>query len=606
MAILTRVPHLPLWLLGLNDIPAVPVQLPEMADTLVRLGVRAAEIKQATQGLTVPFTIANQAAIAYEFLFGRGVSIEDEAANARNAIKQVVTTEPFRVVPELFDKALRGGDTELFKGPDDPLTALSLEQAEQWSLSWTTFPPVYQQAQPLLAAWASSLTDADVASATFWPMIAAHGLPFNLLILAKVEAARLDDFKTALQGAWTAELDTAFAGGRLFAIDLRLFESLEPSVVRGFTRFTPATLTLLTQDPQSKALTPAAIRVSGHLGAGAQVYSRAAATPSAWLYALQAAKTSVTVYGIWLGHVYHWHIVTAAMQMAFYNNLPDSHPLHRLLAPQSNYLIPFDDVLIVLWRHIAPATSLATPFEFLALADRFARGRSFFDDDPITTLTNLGLQAADFTVNEPWDQYPLVGSLLELWEATQGYVGVFVDATYASDAAVSADATLRAWMNAASAGSEGNLRGLPPMDSKANLARVLTSLIFRITAHGSARLNSSANPALTFVANFPPCLQDATIPPPDSVFDTKGLFSFLPKTGTIGEMVRFYFTFAFSVPYVPFIPLEGIDASLFFPGGPSEPRNRALIAYRDRVLKFIAGLDDGTIQRFQWPLNIET
>ena len=28
----------------------------------------------------------------------------------------------------------------------------------------------------------------------------------------------------------------------------------------------------------------------------------------AWLYALQAAKTSITVWGIWLGHVYHWHI----------------------------------------------------------------------------------------------------------------------------------------------------------------------------------------------------------------------------------------------------------------------------------------------------------
>jgi len=44
-------------------------------------------------------------------------------------------------------------------------------------------------------------------------------------------------------------------------------------------------------------------------------YSARSASPGAWLYALQAAKTSVTVYGIWLGHVYHWHLVTAAMQM---------------------------------------------------------------------------------------------------------------------------------------------------------------------------------------------------------------------------------------------------------------------------------------------------
>ena len=51
----------------------------------------------------------------------------------------------------------------------------------------------------------------------------------------------------------------------------------------------------------------------------------------AWLYALQAAKTSITVWGIWLGHVYHWHIVTAAMQMTMYNHLPAGHPLWPLL-----------------------------------------------------------------------------------------------------------------------------------------------------------------------------------------------------------------------------------------------------------------------------------
>ena len=37
-------------------------------------------------------------------------------------------------------------------------------------------------------------------------------------------------------------------------------------------------------------------------------------------------RASVTVYGIWLGHVYHWHIVTAAMQMTLYNTLQSDHP----------------------------------------------------------------------------------------------------------------------------------------------------------------------------------------------------------------------------------------------------------------------------------------
>jgi hypothetical protein len=62
----------------------------------------------------------------------------------------------------------------------------------------------------------------------------------------------------------------------------------------------------------------------------------------------------------------------------------------------------------------------------------------------------------------------------------------------------------------------------------------------------------------------------------------------------------------FSVPYVPLIPLEGLDANLSFPGGPTEPRNRAQIAFRTRVLDFITRYDAGAPQRYQWPLNIET
>jgi len=102
------------------------------------------------------------------------------------------------------------------------------------------------------------------------------------------------------------------------------------------------------------------------------------------------------------------------------------------------------------------------------------------------------------------------------------------------------------------------------MDSKDSLKRVLHSLIYRITAHGSSRLYRGANPALTFVANFPPCLQDATIPDPMLSFDTKALLRFLPRTGTIGTMLHFYFTFWASTPYVPFVPIGGVDRELFF------------------------------------------
>jgi hypothetical protein len=218
--------------------------------------------------------------------------------------------------------------------------------------------------------------------------------------------------------------------------------------------------------------------------------------------------------------------------------------------------------------------------------------------------------------------------LLDVWTSTEEYVGTFVDVTYPDDAAVAGDPALQAWMAASSDINEGNIRGLPVMDSRCALKRVLTSLIYRITVHGVSRLPIPANPVATFVANFPPCLLDTSIPHPDDVIDTRRLLAYLPKTGIIGGMAAFYYIFAFSRPYEPFIPLEGVETNLFFPGGADDPRNQALVQYRKRMIDFIKSyivaqqealarlakqgsvaareLQDDASQIHQWPLNIET
>jgi hypothetical protein len=417
-----------------------------------------------------------------------------------------------------------------------------------------------------------------------------------------VKASELKTWRTLFGAAWTTALDSAANRGLLYVIDLRIFESLQSQTVAGAPRFTPGTVTVLTQDATTKALTPELIRVSGG-GNDPKVFSRERSTPAAWLYALQAAKVSVTVYGIWFGHVYHWHIVTAAMQMTMFDTLAASHPVRRLLEPQSRYLIPFDDVLLVLWDSAAPPTSIASGLQFLQLMDLFATDRQFFDDDPTTTLEQLGLSASDFTVDAQWDQYPIVGDLLEIWKATGAYASACVDQAYGTDQDVQRDRQLQAWIAASGDPDGGNVSGLPAMDSRDALKRVLHSLVYRVTAHGAGRLYRAANPALTFVANFPPCLQDATIPDPTASFDTKALLRYLPNTGSIGTMVHFYFTFSFSTPYIPFVPIGGPDTELFFDDAAS---NDALIELRQFIANFIERFEPDTPQIWQWPLNIET
>ncbi len=96
------------------------------------------------------------------------------------------------------------------------------------------------------------------------------------------------------------------------------------------------------------------------------------------------------------------------------------------------------------------------------------------------------------------------------------------------------------------------------------LQKVLTSLLYRITAHGISRLNSTSNPALTFVSNYPQCLQRTDIPGPRARISTRDLLTYLPNTNSIGQAVTFYFTFAYSTPYESFIPLTGSATSSSF------------------------------------------
>ena len=607
----SRLTRLPVRELGLRSVPALPVDVVGMVDTLLKLGIKVEQRKQALQGLSRMFTIGRTTARAYTFLYG-GVAAEAKAAASydklQGVLRDFLSHNPLEILPKLIGK-LKEQDNELVndaQGSGDEFTTLSLEDPKQWSMGWTTFPDVYTSGLPHLDDWAATLdvTQPDKATESFFPTIARYGLSYNLILPKKVQSKDAGMWRDLFGSEWTPALNAAANAGLLYVIDLRIYEALQPQTVDGIPRFTPSTVTVLVQDAATRAMTPELIRVAGGSSEPRIFSRRGSTTPAAWVYALQAAKVSVTVYGIWLGHVYQWHIVTAAMQMTMFEHVSANNPVHKLLAPQSNYLIPFDDVLILGWNTLAeaPPTSIVTGRQFLELIDRYAKGRQFFDDDPVTQLEQLGLSQSDFTVEEPWDQYPIVGHYLAIWDATGRYVNTYVDRAYPTDRDVQRDNELQTWIAQSGKEDDGNVRGLPTMDSKDALKRVLRSLIYRITAHGTSRLYRSANPALTFLANFPPCLQDATIPDPKGSFDTRALLRFLPRTGTIGSMLHFYFIFWASPPYVPLVPIAGLDADLFFDDAVS---NEALIELRRFIVGLTERLEPEMPQIWQWERNIE-
>ena len=601
-----KMPQLPLGELGFKYVPAVPVDVGGLGDTLVKLAVRLKQREQPLQGLSRTFTIGGSTARAYNFLFGPEAAVEKQLA-AHESLRGALSRDPSALVRILVgalnqqpEEATPGG----VRGGDD-LTALALDDPKQWSMSWTTLPEVFTSALPHLDEWAATVdvTQPDKATDAFFPTIARYGLAFNLILPKKVRDHEVGTWRLLFGAAWTPALDAAAKAGLLYVIDFRIYETLQPQKVAGVPRFTPSTVTVLVQDPATKALTPELVRVAGGNNEPKVFSRRGSTTASAWVYALQAAKASVTVFGVWLGHVYQWHIVTAAMVMTMFDNLSANHPVRKLLEPQSSYVIPFDNVLLLAFSAVVPPTSIATARQFVELMDLYASTREFFDDDPTTTLERLGITESDFTVQEAWDQYPNVGRLLEIWNATGRYVSTYVDRTYGTDQDVQLDGELQTWIGDSTKEDRGNVRGLPVMDSRDALKQVLHSLVYRITAHGSSRLYHAANPALTFVANFPPCLQDATIPDPTVSFDTKALLRLLPRTGTIGSMLYFYFTFWASTPYVPFVPIGGVDRDLFFDDAVS---NDALMELRRFIVDFIERVQPDSPQIWQWERNIET
>ena len=511
---------LPLRASGFFNCPAIPFSADasgnpdprRVADTMAKLKKRGgSDAELAYKGLSTTYTIGGHEATAYKFL---------------------------------YDKS--------------PLARLALDDPEQFTLPWTTYGRMYRDEEPLAPVFAEWLTNSEKATRSFWPTIAGHGIPYNLLVLEKVRPL-------------------------VYMIDLSILASLEPVTQEsGEVRFVPGAQILLEQDPGTKDLTPVSILLSTDSGRRKRLYLP---DDPAWIYALQAAKAAVTVWGIWLGHVYQWHVVTSAMIMTMATELGPEHRLWPLIAPQSESVFDFDFVLLNnLWDEIAPPTPLSDHNSLLRLWDRYAAGREFFHDDPLAALD--GIELEDFSKDSAWDKYPIAGFLSDIYRNTADYVDAVVGDLYTSDAEVARDTALQAWIAASRDPLGGNVRGLPDVRTREELARVVTSLLYRVNAHGAGALVPTVHPVLSFMANFPPCLQSAELPEPGRTFGEKELLEFLPRTGTLGQMTTFYFTFAYSPPYVPLIPGDGIRTRHQFPI--DRPRcNDALYRFREQTGSFI-------------------
>ena len=406
------------------NLPAVPVDEAGVPDTLARLANRQQQELQAKQGLTQKLTIGGETRRAYAFLFESPTPAVEERREPR--ARDVAAREPPGERRRRSHERIGRQDLT----PVDPTAEpLSLEHPEQFSISWTNFPGVYEvgSCRPW-PAWASSLTDADAATNQFWPMIAEHGFGYNLIIPERVtQASGPEPCDPSSASAWDSRVRSALERpANLYVIDMSRFESLQPQTVNGAPRFTPATITLLIRNPRTRqTLRPVAIIVSGNQGSGRTGCSRGRRPANgAWLYALQAAKASVTRLRRLARarlSLAHRHRGDADDDVQHAAGRPI--PIYQLLAPQSKFAIPFDDVAAGRsGRRSRPRPRSPPPEQFLGLCNDYAAGRSYFDDDPHTTLSDqLGLREGQFSVDMK-HMGPLIrssGACWTMWDLVQ-------------------------------------------------------------------------------------------------------------------------------------------------------------------------------------------
>jgi hypothetical protein len=107
--------QLPLRELGLKYIPAIPVDVHGMADTVSKLAIRVKQREQALQGLSKMFTIGGSTARAYNFLYGSGAA-DEKAAAARAASHAFLAGDPSEIVARLVGQ---------LKQPHDELAVIA-------------------------------------------------------------------------------------------------------------------------------------------------------------------------------------------------------------------------------------------------------------------------------------------------------------------------------------------------------------------------------------------------------------------------------------------------------------------------------------------------
>ncbi|MEM9454860.1 MAG: lipoxygenase family protein [Myxococcota bacterium] len=303
-------------------------------------------------------------------------------------------------------------------------------------------------------------------------------------------------------------LEAALEQGRVFITDYRRVDGL-PRGMWGTNgehdKYLSAPLALFfvpngpfEEDGRKAALLPIAIQCSQTPGAASPVFTPA--DGYRWTMAKTIVQTSDGNQHQMIEHLGYCHMVIEAVMLATHRQLGDAHPLKLLLVPHFEYTFELNNVA----KHdlVAPGgqveavlgCTLDGAFELLA---RGMKEHRLSQWQPRHRLQQRGVD-----VSSALATYPYRDDVLPVWDAVAQMVDDYVPLYYGSDHDVGADPELQAWIQEMGAPDGGRLLGVEQPQTLAELAELVTTIIFTASAQHAA-VNFSQYDAMGYLPNLP-------------------------------------------------------------------------------------------------------
>jgi arachidonate 15-lipoxygenase len=340
-----------------------------------------------------------------------------------------------------------------------------------------------------------------------------------------------DDLSRALVGE-SLRLNDALAAGRLYVADYEMFDGLTPGVTDGHQKYLWAPVALFCA--HAGGLAPIAIQLGGHRG-GRDTFVTPASGPR-WMLARAAVQAMDESHQGALTHVGWCHMIVQRVIFAAHRQLAPVHPIAVLLAPHLENTLAVNqyarqNVLSVNGsqdRLLAPTIE-----DQIALMGKSVDAIDLASLDPTIDFSRRGVGDVDAL-----PAYPFRDDGLPLWEATRAFIAEYLALYYASDADVSGDVELRAFVAEIGATEGGRLPNLVAgvrVETIDDVAQLLSRLIYRATTYHAA-INDSSYDWVSVAPNMPSAAF-GPVPPEGATIADDALAAMLPPIPIAFEVI---------------------------------------------------------------------